>query len=61
MPLSAQLVGRAYDETMLLRVAAAYERATQWNRHRPPGGAICPPNSRARPLRRILDFKEMLR
>jgi aspartyl-tRNA(Asn)/glutamyl-tRNA(Gln) amidotransferase subunit A len=33
LPLSAQFVGRAYDETTLLRVAAAYERVTQWSRH----------------------------
>jgi aspartyl-tRNA(Asn)/glutamyl-tRNA(Gln) amidotransferase subunit A len=36
LPLSVQFVGRAYDEITLLRVAAAYERATQWSRHRPP-------------------------
>jgi aspartyl-tRNA(Asn)/glutamyl-tRNA(Gln) amidotransferase subunit A len=35
LPLSVQFVGRTYDETTLLRVAAAYERATQWCRHRP--------------------------
>jgi aspartyl-tRNA(Asn)/glutamyl-tRNA(Gln) amidotransferase subunit A len=42
LPLSVQFVGRAYDEATLLRVAAAYERVTQWNRHRPAmyqGGA----------------------
>ena len=36
LPLSVQFVGRAYDEAMLLRVAAAYERVTQWSRYRPP-------------------------
>ena len=36
LPLSVQFVGRAHDEVTLLRVAAAYERATQWSRHRPP-------------------------
>jgi aspartyl-tRNA(Asn)/glutamyl-tRNA(Gln) amidotransferase subunit A len=36
LPLSVQFVGRAFGEAMLLRVAAAYERATQWSRHRPP-------------------------
>jgi aspartyl-tRNA(Asn)/glutamyl-tRNA(Gln) amidotransferase subunit A len=35
LPLSVQFVGRAYDEITLLRVAAAYERVTQWSRHRP--------------------------
>ncbi len=36
LPLSVQFVGRAYDEVTLLRVAAAYERVTQWVRQRPP-------------------------
>jgi len=36
LPLSAQLVGRAHDEVTLLRAAAAYERASEWHRHRPP-------------------------
>jgi aspartyl-tRNA(Asn)/glutamyl-tRNA(Gln) amidotransferase subunit A len=36
LPLSVQFVGRAYGELMLLRVAAAYERVTQWSRYRPP-------------------------
>jgi aspartyl-tRNA(Asn)/glutamyl-tRNA(Gln) amidotransferase subunit A len=35
LPLSVQFVGRAYDEITLLRVATAYERATQWSRQRP--------------------------
>jgi aspartyl-tRNA(Asn)/glutamyl-tRNA(Gln) amidotransferase subunit A len=37
MPLSVQFVGRAHDEITLLRAGAAYERATKWNAHRPPG------------------------
>jgi aspartyl-tRNA(Asn)/glutamyl-tRNA(Gln) amidotransferase subunit A len=36
LPISAQLVGRAYDEATVLRVAGAYERATQWSRHHRP-------------------------
>ncbi len=36
LPLSAQFVGRAYDEVTVLRAAAAYERATQWHMQRPP-------------------------
>jgi aspartyl-tRNA(Asn)/glutamyl-tRNA(Gln) amidotransferase subunit A len=36
MPLSMQLVGRAFDEAALLRVAHAYESATPWHRRRPP-------------------------
>ena len=36
LPLSLQLAARAHDEAMLLRAAAAYERATQWHQRRPP-------------------------
>jgi aspartyl-tRNA(Asn)/glutamyl-tRNA(Gln) amidotransferase subunit A len=36
LPLSLQLVGRAYDEVTLLRAGAAYERATNWHTYRPP-------------------------
>lgn len=36
LPLSAQLVGRTYDEVTLLRAAAAYERASEWHARRPP-------------------------
>jgi aspartyl-tRNA(Asn)/glutamyl-tRNA(Gln) amidotransferase subunit A len=36
LPLSLQLVGRAFEEVTLLRVAAAYERATNWHTYRPP-------------------------
>ena len=43
LPLSVQFVGGAHDEVTLLRVAAAYERVTQWRHRRPPamyrGGA----------------------
>jgi aspartyl-tRNA(Asn)/glutamyl-tRNA(Gln) amidotransferase subunit A len=35
LPLSVQFVGRANDEVTLLRTASAYERVTQWSRHRP--------------------------
>jgi aspartyl-tRNA(Asn)/glutamyl-tRNA(Gln) amidotransferase subunit A len=35
-PLAAQLVGRAYGEATLFRVARAYERATEWHLARPP-------------------------
>jgi len=31
LPLSMQLVGKCFDETSVLRVAAAYERATPWH------------------------------
>ena len=36
LPLSVQFVGRAHDEVTVLRVAAAYERATDWHQRRPP-------------------------
>jgi aspartyl-tRNA(Asn)/glutamyl-tRNA(Gln) amidotransferase subunit A len=40
MPLSAQFVGRAFDEAMVLRVAHAYEQAAGWTRHRPALAAL---------------------
>ena len=36
LPIGLQLVGRWWDEATLLRIANAYERATDWHRHRPP-------------------------
>jgi aspartyl-tRNA(Asn)/glutamyl-tRNA(Gln) amidotransferase subunit A len=36
LPLSLQLVGRYFDDATVLRVAAAYERATGWHKKRPP-------------------------
>ena len=38
LPLSVQFVGRAHDEATLLRVAAAYERASGWRMQRPAMG-----------------------
>jgi aspartyl-tRNA(Asn)/glutamyl-tRNA(Gln) amidotransferase subunit A len=35
MPLSMQIVGRSFDEAMVLRVAHAYEQATGWCLRRP--------------------------
>ena len=35
LPLSAQLVGRYFDEAAVLRVAAAYEAATPWRERHP--------------------------
>ena len=37
LPIGLQIVGRAFDERMVLRVGAAYERETSWNRRHPPG------------------------
>jgi aspartyl-tRNA(Asn)/glutamyl-tRNA(Gln) amidotransferase subunit A len=36
LPLPLQLVGRPHDEVTLLRVAAAFERATPWHQRRAP-------------------------
>jgi aspartyl-tRNA(Asn)/glutamyl-tRNA(Gln) amidotransferase subunit A len=35
LPLSVQIVGRAFDEGMVMRVAHAYEQAAGWNARRP--------------------------
>ena len=37
LPLSLQLVGHPFQEAMVYRIAAAYERATGWTRRHPPG------------------------
>jgi aspartyl-tRNA(Asn)/glutamyl-tRNA(Gln) amidotransferase subunit A len=36
LPVGLQLVGRPFDEATVLRVADAYQRATDWHRRRPP-------------------------
>ncbi|HYZ24710.1 MAG TPA: amidase [Rhodopila sp.] len=36
LPVSVQFVGRYFDDANLLRVAAAYERATNWQQNKPP-------------------------
>ncbi len=36
LPVGLQLAGRPFDETTILRVAAAYEDATGWGRRTPP-------------------------
>jgi aspartyl-tRNA(Asn)/glutamyl-tRNA(Gln) amidotransferase subunit A len=38
LPLSVQFVGRYFQDATVLRVAAAYERATHWHAQRPPIG-----------------------
>jgi aspartyl-tRNA(Asn)/glutamyl-tRNA(Gln) amidotransferase subunit A len=45
LPLSMQIVGRPFDETTVLRVADAYERATSWRGRRPQlDGAMAVPD-----------------
>ncbi len=36
LPIGLQIVGRAFDEGGVLRVAEAYEQATDWHQRRPP-------------------------
>jgi aspartyl-tRNA(Asn)/glutamyl-tRNA(Gln) amidotransferase subunit A len=36
LPVGLQIVGRPFDEAGILHIAHAYERATAWNRARPP-------------------------
>ena len=35
MPVAMQLVGRPFEEGLLLRAAAAYQSATDWHLRRP--------------------------
>jgi aspartyl-tRNA(Asn)/glutamyl-tRNA(Gln) amidotransferase subunit A len=49
LPLGMQIVGRPFDESTILRIGHAYERATEWHTRRPalvPGAAapeVAPP------------------
>src|SRR5215470_12544511 len=36
LPIGLQLIGRAFDEATLLRVAHAYQQVTTWHRRKPP-------------------------
>ena len=36
MPMGLQIVGRPFAEEMVLRVAHAYEQATEWHNRRAP-------------------------
>jgi aspartyl-tRNA(Asn)/glutamyl-tRNA(Gln) amidotransferase subunit A len=35
LPIGMQLIGRAFEESIILRAAYAYEQATQWHAKRP--------------------------
>lgn len=37
LPLGLQLIGRRFDEAGVLRIAGAFERASEWHRQRPAG------------------------
>ena len=39
LPIGMQIIGRPFDEATVLRVADAYQRATDWHARRPPVGA----------------------
>jgi aspartyl-tRNA(Asn)/glutamyl-tRNA(Gln) amidotransferase subunit A len=36
LPIGLQMIGRAFDESRLLQLAAAYQRRTDWHTRRPP-------------------------
>jgi len=36
LPLSMQIIGRAFDEATVYRAAHAYEQETEWTARRPP-------------------------
>jgi aspartyl-tRNA(Asn)/glutamyl-tRNA(Gln) amidotransferase subunit A len=38
LPVGLQIIGKAFDEAGVLRIAHAYEQATDWHRRRPPLG-----------------------
>jgi aspartyl-tRNA(Asn)/glutamyl-tRNA(Gln) amidotransferase subunit A len=52
LPLSLQIAGRAFEEGTVLRLAAAYEGATEWHRRRPPEPTGLTPPAAAGPGRR---------
>jgi aspartyl-tRNA(Asn)/glutamyl-tRNA(Gln) amidotransferase subunit A len=50
LPASMQLVGRAWEESTLLRIGHAYEQAAGWYRRRPPLEARTIPQPAAPPV-----------
>ncbi|MBI4246780.1 MAG: Asp-tRNA(Asn)/Glu-tRNA(Gln) amidotransferase GatCAB subunit A, partial [Candidatus Rokubacteria bacterium] len=41
LPIALQIVGRPFDEATVLRIARAYERATDWHARRPDPARWC--------------------
>jgi aspartyl-tRNA(Asn)/glutamyl-tRNA(Gln) amidotransferase subunit A len=37
MPVSMQIVGRAFAEPLILRIGHAYQQISDWHRQRPAG------------------------
>ena len=46
LPAGLQVVGRPFDEAMILRIGHAYEQATPWHRQRPPLGTVAAQSGR---------------
>ena len=55
LPIGLQLIGRAFDEATVLRVAHAYERATDWHTRRPSLGPTADEPDRRRERGRVRD------
>jgi aspartyl-tRNA(Asn)/glutamyl-tRNA(Gln) amidotransferase subunit A len=36
LPIGLQILGKPFDEAMILRVAYAFEQQTEYHRHKPP-------------------------
>jgi len=49
LPVGLQIIGRPFDEATVLRVADAYQRATDWHARRPPVDLPRPPAPGGRP------------
>ena len=60
LPLSPQIAGRPFDESTVLRVADAYERATSWGKRQPelPPGSTVSGEDRAIPEPDKADISE---
>jgi aspartyl-tRNA(Asn)/glutamyl-tRNA(Gln) amidotransferase subunit A len=42
LPIGLQLIGRPFDEALLLRLGHAYEQSTSWHTRRPPKSSPSP-------------------